>query len=61
MCRMVFGTKCLMLPPESRPVHLKTNIQLLLLGVLREGAMKTEADLCFVYKMDVTFKPLVVP
>jgi hypothetical protein len=58
---MVLGTKGLMLPPENGPVHLKTDIQLLLHGVLRKRFVKSEANLCFVNIMHVTFKPLVVP
>ena len=53
-------TKCLMLSPKSDPVQLKTHIQLFHRGVLVERVVETQADLCLVYIMDMTFKPLVV-
>lgn len=57
---MVLVAKCLVLSPECDPVQLKTHIQLLRRGVLLKRIVKTEASLCFMYIMDVTFIPLVI-
>ena len=49
-----------MLSPKSDPVQLETHIQLFHRGVLVERIVKTEADLCLMYIMDMTFIPPVV-
>lgn len=60
MPSMVLSAKCLMLSPQSDPVQLKANIKLLRRGVLRKRVVETEANLRFMYIMDVSFIPLVV-
>jgi len=57
---MVLSTKRLVLSPQRDSVQLKTDIQVLRCGVLLKRVMKTEGNLCFMYRMDVTFIPLVV-